>query len=55
MKVLEAAERREALLDEIKVRLFAARSSREAEELEEALREALRTLEKGKKPAKVKP
>lgn len=40
-KVLEAAERREALIDEIKVRLFAARTSREAQKLEDALREAL--------------
>ena len=52
MKVLEAAERREALMDEIKVRLFAAPTSKEAEELEQALREAMKTLEKGKKSSK---
>ena len=45
MNVLQAAERRESLVREIRVKLLAPRSSREAEELEQALRDALAAVD----------
>lgn len=47
MQVQKAAQRREELIRQIRVKLLAAPTNKEAEELEQALREAMETIEKG--------